>query len=271
VNILETLWRNRAINSLVKWFRINKVFDYYLNRFPLKKITPTGLVYKIENIPSLLVANEIFNLGVYRSAIEAVAPKTFVDLGANVGYFAIALADTTGSRNSKGLCIEANPLLRDTFLFHIQANNLENIRFIQGAVGLRGAHKEVDFFLNPSHIASSLSGKFNPLIPTGGKCQKIKVPFIELPEAWDRFFSTERVNMLKIDIEGAEIDFLRSHSSFLERVDSIVIEWHAWVTSLSDVKTILEQNGFLLENAYREDQNTGIALFRKSLSITPGS
>ncbi|MGD0885157.1 MAG: FkbM family methyltransferase [Thermodesulfovibrionales bacterium] len=95
------------------------------------------------------------------------------------------------------------------------------------------------------------------------------MPVLELPEEWDRFFPGERVDMLKIDIEGAEIDFLQSHSSFLKRVDSIVIEWHAWITSLPEVRAILERNGFLLKDTYNEDQHAGTALFRKMQKTNP--
>jgi hypothetical protein len=71
------------------------------------------------------------------------------------------------------------------------------------------------------------------------------------------------VDLLKIDIEGAEMDFLRSHSLFLERVDAIVIEWHNWITSLPGVRRLLEQRGFLLQNLYNEDQHAGTALFSR--------
>ena len=264
MNILERAHRNQYINSFVKWSRANRLVDFYLARFPLVRRTSTGLTYKVGSVPSLVVANEIFGAGDYVKAIEAVAPITFVDLGANVGYFPIAVANQVRSRSIKGLCVEANPSLCDSLAFHIAVNNLENVHFRQGAVGLRGTpHREVDFCISPSHIASSISGRFNPLVNIGGQCRRIRVPVLELPEEWDRIFPDDRVNLLKIDIEGAEIDFVRSHSSFLERVDAIVIEWHNWVTSLHEVRAILERSGILMQELYKEDQHTGTALFRR--------
>lgn len=263
MNLLETLRRNRLINSLVKWIRLNTLFDIYLARFPLVKRTTQGLLYRICSVPALVVANEIFCLDGYKKSIESVSPTTFVDLGANVGFFAVSIADIVKSRGIKGLCIEANPELCANIEFHVKVNNLDNVHVRHGAVGPRNSPAEVDFFVNPSHIASSLSGMFNPLLPVGGKYKQIRVPVIRLPEEWDTIFPGERINLLKIDIEGAEIEFLQSHSQFLELVDAIVIEWHAWITSLSEVKSLLEQHGFSLIDVYEDDQHAGTALFKK--------
>lgn len=265
MNILEVLRRNRLVNSLVKRSRMNNLIDAYLARFPLTKRTPTGLVYKIESIPSLIAANEVFATACYGTAIRLVAPKTFVDLGANVGYFPVAVADAAGSRTIRGLCVEPNPALRNALTFHITENHLDNVYWRQGAVGLSGPANEVDFFVNPSHIASSLSRNYNPLVPVVGESRKIRVPVLAVSEEWNRLFPGERVNLLKIDIEGAEVQFLQGQSAFLRQVDAVLIEWHAWVTTLSEVSGLLEQSGFILNRVFEEDQHAGTALFlRKS-------
>jgi FkbM family methyltransferase len=225
--------------------------------------TTTGLIYKIDSVPSWVVANEIFGTDSYGKAIRSVDPKTFVDLGANVGYFPVAVAEHVRSRNIKGLCVEPNPNLQSSLMFHISRNKLETVYFRQGAVGLKGACREIDFFVNPSHIASSVSGKFNPLVPLGGESTKIRVPMLEFPDEWESVFSNERVDLLKIDIEGAEVDFLRSHSSFIKQVDAIFIEWHAWITNLSDLREILKQYEMVLQDLYHVDQHAGTALFKR--------
>jgi FkbM family methyltransferase len=201
MKILEILRRNRAVNALVKWSRIDRLIDLCLSRFPLVRTTPNGLQYQISSASSLIVANEIFGMDCYGKAIRAVAPKTFIDLGTNVGYFPVAVAEPLRSQGFKGLCVEPNPSLSDSVRFHITTNRLENVHFRQGAVGLRGASRETDFYINPSHIASSLSNRFNPLLPVVGKTKRITVPMIDLPKEWDSLFPSERINLLKIDIE----------------------------------------------------------------------
>lgn len=263
MNLLAVLHRNRFINSLVKWSRINKFVDFCLSNHPLIRRTRTGLVYKVGDVPSMVVANEVFGPGAYAKAVKLIAPSTFVDLGANVGYFPVLVADVVNSRQIRGLCVEPNPSLRESAIFHITTNMLENVHFKEAAVGSDTSGAEIDFFINPSHIASSVFQKFNPLIPVGGKVQRIKVPALNVLEEWDRLFPKSRIDLLKIDIEGAEVDFLQSHSSFIERVDSVIIEWHAWVTSLHEVSRLMERYGMVLEEVYDEDQHAGTVLFRR--------
>jgi FkbM family methyltransferase len=263
LNILEKLRRNRLVNSVVKRSRADKLIDWYLSRFPVRMRTSSGLVYKIESIPSLIAANEVFAADSYGRAIRIVAPETFVDLGANVGYFPVAVAEATGSRRVKGLCIEPNPALTESLLFHIRENRLENVQTKRGAVGFSDAGGEVDFFINPSHIASSLSPDYNPLLPVIGESRKIRVPALVVSEEWNRVFPGRRVNLLKIDIEGAEVPFLRGQSAFLTQVDAILIEWHLWVTDRNEIVALLERNGFMLHLVFDEDQHAGTALFLK--------
>ena len=85
MNLIVSLWQNRLAKTLVKTLRINRLVDVYLRRFPIKHRTPSGLVYGAESVPSLVVANEISATAVYAEPLSLVRPKSFVDLGANVG------------------------------------------------------------------------------------------------------------------------------------------------------------------------------------------
>jgi FkbM family methyltransferase len=263
LNILTTLGRNRVTNALVKTLRINRAVDAYLARFPIKRRTTSGLVYHIGTVPSLIVASDVFSTDVYAGPLGLVQPRTFIDLGANVGYFPLVVAEVMKSRTIKGLCIEPNPDLHPQIEFHLRTNGLEHVHALQGVVAGDDAGPEADFFLNPSNIASSLTGEFNPLVPVGGRVQKIKVPVIDLTREWERHFGDQRVDALKIDIEGAEIAFLKAHSEFLKRVDAILIEWHSWVTTFEEVSSILGSSGFQVASIGHVDKNAGTALFRR--------
>ena len=118
----------------------------------------------------------------------------------------------------KGLSVEPNPQLQPLIEAHLSANRLDQVHCIKGVAAGDQAGTEVDFFVNPSHIASSLTGDFNPLIPVGGRVRKIKVPVVDLDQEWRRFFGDERIDLLKVDIEGAEIPFLKAHGALLEKV-----------------------------------------------------
>lgn len=266
MNLVDALRRNRFANAVVKHLRINRLVDAYLGRFPIRKRTPSGLVYLENSVPSLVVANEIFSTDVYARPVALLQPRTFVDLGANVGYFPLLVAEVMKSRAVKGLCVEPNPRLHPFLEFHLSANGLEHVRGIQGVVAgdrPEEAGMEADFFLNPSHIASSLTGNFNPLVPVGGRVQKIRVPVIDIAREWQRHFGDERIDLVKIDIEGSEIAFLKTHASFLAGVGAVLIEWHSWVTTLEEVSLLLAASGLALELVGPMDKHAGTALFRR--------
>ncbi len=87
MNILTTLGRNRVTNALVKTLRINRAVDAYLARFPIKRRTPSGLVYHVGTVPSLIVASDVFSTDVYAGPLALVQPRTFVDLVPTWGIF----------------------------------------------------------------------------------------------------------------------------------------------------------------------------------------
>lgn len=263
MNLLNALWRNRLANTLVKTLRVNRLVDAGLSRWPLKRRTSTGQVYELDSVPSLLVANEIFASDIYRKPVSTIRPGTFLDLGANVGYFPILVAEVAGSREVRGLSIEPNPRLVPRIESHLAANRLEHVHCVHGVAAGDQSGAEADFYLNPSHIASSMSGRFNPRTPVAGKVEKIRVPVVDIDREWRRHFGDERVDLLKVDIEGAEVPFLRAHAVFLEKVDAILIEWHAWVTTLAEVSGVLEPMGFALADPGEDGPDGGLALFRR--------
>jgi FkbM family methyltransferase len=271
MNLGLALHRNAFANSLVKTMRINRVIDAYLARFPIRRRTPSGLVYWQESVPSMVVANEIFSTDLYAGPVATVRPSTFVDLGANVGYFPLLIAEVLKSRAIRGLCVEPNPYLHALIESHLTSNELRSVRLIKGLVKGPPCEAEADFFLNPSHIASSANGRFNPRVPVGGRVRTIKVPVVDLSREWRLHFGDERVDLLKIDIEGGEIEFLESHFEFLERVRTVLIEWHAWVTTLEEVSNILRRSGFELESVCHVDEHAGTAFFRDSRTDEPAA
>ena len=70
-------------------------------------------------------------------------------------------------------------------------------------------------------------------------------------------------DLLKIDIEGSEMNFLQAEASFLTRVQSVLIEWHKWRVSLKDVTDFLARNGLVYVKTLEENENMGTAFFRR--------
>ena len=259
MDIIKFVHRNRWTNTIIKTLRLHKLADALLSRMPLRRRTAYGRHYLINSTVALVSANETFREGPYTAAIRFIGPHTFVDIGANVGFFSVLLADLMNSTDLKGLLVEANPSLIKSLSHHLEVNGLSSCKIVEGAAA-DPAEAEIDFFVNPSNIASSVSGDFNPIIPVGGDVLKIKVAVVDVAREWEAFANAP-IDLLKVDIEGGELKFLRSNQRLLSQVRSIVLEWHKWVCSLSEVKEILERENFVLHSILEEDSMAGIALF----------
>jgi FkbM family methyltransferase len=153
--------------------------------------------------------------GTYESGTTSCIKKllkpgmTFVDIGANCGYFTLIGARAVGP-TGKVYTFEPDP--RNTRLIQesVAANKLvEYVRIAPLAItdGTRG--DTVELFLSSSSGQNSLWGK---------QSQKhITVSTTSL----DKFFKQEvypRMSLIKIDVEGAEVDILRGMTE-LNRVN----------------------------------------------------
>ncbi|HTD66358.1 MAG TPA: FkbM family methyltransferase, partial [Candidatus Limnocylindria bacterium] len=77
-------------------------------------------------------------------------------------------------------------------------------------------------------------------------------------------FGNTRCHILKVDIEGSELNFLQAEPAFLELCDSVLIEWHKWRVSLDDVTNFLLPRGFKFVKTVEENEQMGTAFFTRS-------
>jgi hypothetical protein len=69
--------------------------------------------------------------------------------------------------------------------------------------------------------------------------------------------------VLKVDIEGSELEFLKTEQSFLRLADSVLVEWHKWRVSLQQVSDFLASQGFAYVETVEENDQMGTAFFRR--------
>jgi FkbM family methyltransferase len=145
---------------------------------------------------------------------------TVVDLGANVGLFTL-LAARIGAR---AIAVEG----QSGFLDEIRANLARNGCDATVILGLVGAE---------SGIASKPGGL------SIGSHYKDEPPCIGLN---DLFASqnVEKVNFLKIDIEGSEYALFSRDTEWLTRVDKIAMEVHPGFGKLSTITQSLADHNF---------------------------
>lgn len=171
---------------------------------------------------------EIFVEEYYRFETELTAPVIF-DCGANVGTSCAFFKKIYPQ--SRILAFEPNPRIAEYLRSNIKNNLLENIEVIEKAVWIHNDGIELGL---ESADASSIHLERN----------KIKVGSVRLKDLLD---NKETVYMLKIDIEGAEIEVLKDCGQSLNNVKNIFVEFHSYTRKpqkLSEMISVLESSGF---------------------------
>ena len=263
MSLLQKLDHFPAFHHVVRWLRLRQLAGFCLRQFPRQGKLPSGARYRCRYLESLLLADEIFHRNVYLKAIDPAKVTTFVDLGSNVGFFAALLADLTRRRDLRGLMIDANPEMIEETRWHVTTNGLEHVVPVFGLAGAEKEGETVDFFLLPSNLGSSQFAVYEPGKPPKGEWKKISVPRLDVEAAWLKHCGDTRCHVLKIDIEGSEKDFLRTDRKFLQRVDTIILEWHKWIIAREQMDAMLAEQGFKLVEVLEELEQTGIAWYRR--------
>ncbi|MEU5956666.1 FkbM family methyltransferase [Streptomyces sp. NPDC047525] len=126
---------------------------------------------------------------------------TFVDVGANIGYFAVLGSRLVGSAG-RVVAIEASPAFHERVLRHIRLNDCANVRAVNAAVS--DSHETLTFVL-----ASSNNMGANSIVPYDGPAESsFEMKARPLPEILDEDELT-RARVIKIDVEGAEGGVMR--------------------------------------------------------------
>lgn len=151
----------------------------------------------------------------------APAGGVFVDVGANVGTYAMALARHVGE-GGRVIAIEPHPVTVERLAFNANASNLSNVTIVAAAVGDVEGELMIETDgdnLGASHISTSQTG--------------IKVPAHRLLTILQNA-GIDHVDALKIDVEGYEdralIGFFRDapQTSWPKAVAIEHLERDAW-------------------------------------------
>jgi FkbM family methyltransferase len=265
-----SLGKYRWMHSIVAALPIYSVAGTLLRRFPLeKRIKPGDLVYRITSLDQISTQTGIFDLNEYQAALDGSRIATFIDLGCNAGWFTLWLTARLPDPPVAGLLVDAHPLMVSEAAWHLKRNRLPNCIVVHGAVGLPPDRVSTQFHIHPSSTASSVVS-YQPLtqLPVKGRITDVIVPAISVSEQWPKHFGEAIVDLMKIDIEGSELDFISYEGGFLrERVRRIVLEWHKWCVSLSELDAGLASIGFEQRHTYDQSPQVGLAVYQNSATL----
>jgi FkbM family methyltransferase len=134
----------------------------------------------------------------------------FVDIGANTGYFTVLAAlrvDSTGHV----FAFEPNPSVRDQLQRHLVVNGINN-RVTVCDVALADRNEDnAQFFLScwPENDGISSLTPAHETIARGGLRQESTIPVrVRTFDSWLQSTPVPRIDLMKIDVEGAETHVL---------------------------------------------------------------
>jgi FkbM family methyltransferase len=264
------LGSHRSLHTLVALLHVVTIADVVLGRFPLRRrLKRAGYVYRVTSFDQLSLESGLFKREEYAPAINGHSVATFIDLGCNAGWFTLWLTDRNADLRMRGLLIDAHPRMVAEAIWHVKQNRLTNCFVVHGAVGLPPGQASTTFHLHPSTSASSVL-PYQPgrQLPAKGKIIDVNVPAISVSSEWEARFGGSSVDLLKVDIEGKELDFVVNEAAFLQqRVKRIVVEWHKWCVPLEKLAAHLDSIGFELGKIFDETDLVGLAVFQNTREV----
>lgn len=232
-HIRERYWR---VKSRILYESLYSLLD-------LEHTLNSGLTVKVASKGEWWTYNDIFVNGEYdvpiHAALGASSGRPFVvlDLGANVGYFAFRVLDLIARQHldlhADITMVEGNPETFGKLERRIRSRQLTSagVRMVHGLVGQRIGSALIR--KSAVHVKSTIVD-----VLAG---QGVNVAFVDV----DTLMSDKaEIDLLKCDIEGAELTFIENYRDLLRKVKYAVFELHHDQCDTGKCVKILESLGF---------------------------
>ena len=234
----------------------------------LKWTLVTGIGLEVRSRTDWTLYNDIFVDGEYDEAIHSLISllsrrddALVVDLGANVGFFELRLFHLL---SSSGI----SPKQLRVAAIEPSAANLRELRrrlrqqgewadCVTIVPGLVGKNKSgtATMFESHNYGVNTIIDDFK--YPGA---RRIAVNFVDLDQVFPK---NGPVHLLKCDIEGAELDFVRNYDPFLRRVEIAIFEVHHLVCDVEQLRREIASAGLSRERIIADRGDTSVRLFTR--------
>ena len=178
------------------------------------------------------------------------AGDTYVDVGAQFGLHTLVARHFVGPAGTV-VAIEPQPYNCHKLLTNWRLNGFENVTLYVGAIGAYDG--SVALHLQSPTDTSRLSLSLSPVndLP-----QKFHVPINRLETIFDQV-RLDRVRLLKIDIEGYELEAIAGIGRYVDQVEHIIFEVLDSESGISeksqDLIELLVRSGFTVKTVEGKD------------------
>jgi len=210
----------------------------------LEHTLDSGLTVKVSSKGEWWTYNDIFVNGEYDVPIQRALgtssgqPFVVLDLGANVGYFTFRVFDLIRRLHLDAILpditmIEGSPRTFAELQKRIRSQPLPpaSVRMVHGLVGQRTGSAIIRE--SAVHVKSTIVD-----VPAGGG---VNVAFVDLDDVMK---DKAKIDLLKCDIEGAELILIETYPDLLCKVKHAVFELHNSQCDTGKCLSLLEALGF---------------------------
>lgn len=160
----------------------------------------------------------------YRKYLNNLDKNSLVfDIGANIGIFTLQVAEKV----KKVISVEPNLDSLNILRRNIALNNIKNVCVLNGAIARNNS-------IMTLYGEGGGAGFFSK-----GQGNSVKTYNLD--------YITNKINkidLIKIDIEGAEQELIESSPQTLKKTNQIIMEVHKWISSEEKIVKILKNNNF---------------------------
>ncbi len=228
-NIIRPLYYYIKNKNEREFIRLYDKWGKYKRYKKIDNIKFLNYCFDVPDLPSFLWQfKEIFVDEIYKFNSNTHQPTIF-DCVANVGTSCLYFKQLFP--NAKIKAFEADPMIAEILKLNLSKNGINDVEIINKAVWIDD---------NGVEFGSEGADGGSIYAPTN----KIKIGSVRLKNFLEK---EARIDLLKIDIEGAEYEVLKDCQDSLKNVENIFVEYHSWNNSkqrLSEILNILEMNGF---------------------------
>jgi len=200
------------------------------------KIKYDGIKYVLIDLSSLSIFDPKYEPNVLRIILNQLSKgDVFIDIGAHIGKYSFLAAKKVGT-NGKVIAVEPNPIAFKALKSGIKENRLTNVIPLNIAVSNNNAI--VQFYLSRWSVGSSMKvseGSYNTIFVKSMTLDTL-VSILKL----------NRVDFIKIDVEGAELEVLMGAiNTLINYKPRLIIE--VWDINFRNVMTFLQKIGYNCE------------------------
>jgi FkbM family methyltransferase len=177
---------------------------------------------------------------------------TFVDVGANVGYYTALASSIVGA--GRVISYEPNPYSFRRLDEWVHANRASNVTLVSTALGSTEGTITTYFTESDNHTAS-LVPALDPI-----HAHEASVVTVRTLDAEAERLAIRHIDVMKVDVDGYELEVFKGSTRLLEerRIGAILCEFSAeWLeevgSSCDELERFFVANGFVRRGAFGPD------------------